>query len=142
MPIPDAILLVEDDPACAAAMRAVFRRSAHETRLIVAETLAEGIALADSAAVTILDLTLLDSTREQTLESIPILREAAPVIVLTGSLFAGETSAQTIERALRLGADAVLFKPFDVSELLSAVLAARINPRPCHAPSEAARQQA
>lgn len=122
------VLFIEDDDGSIHAMRTVFARTRDDAELDVAGTMAEGIAKAAGADVIILDLTLPDSTMDESLARISALRLFAPVLVLTGSHLAGR-AADLAERALRSGADAVIFKPWQISELMGAILAARINPR-------------
>lgn len=127
---PNGILLIEDDPACVASVRAILRRGRARTLHVTnADTLAEGLALAPGSSVIVLDLRLADSDGEETLRTIPDLAQFAPVIVCTGALSSQESDASLAERALRAGADGVIFKPFDVREFLTAVLAAVVSPR-------------
>jgi DNA-binding NtrC family response regulator len=71
----------------------------------------------------LLDLRLPDDTGLDILEDIRRVRTRCPVLVMTAF-----GSQESVERALRLGALAIIAKPFDLDELLQAVR--RICPAP------------
>ena len=71
----------------------------------------------------LLDLKLPDDTGLDILEDIRRVRTRCPVLVMTAF-----GSQESVERALRLGALAIIAKPFDLDDLLQAVR--RICPAP------------
>ncbi len=101
------VLLVEDD----AAVREMFERQIGKicSRFVGIPTLREAIQAVTSEDfdIVLLDLVLLDSPRQKTLEAIPALRRLgkAPVIVVSGA-----PDPELKKHALEAGADAVLSK--------------------------------
>lgn len=110
------ILLLEDDDDLRRAYRLVLSARGLEPR--EAGTAREALEILEEEApdVVVADLGLPDSDGPELLRS---LRDAAPetrLLVLTG-----EASRETARRCRRLGADRVLVKPVDASDLEAAI---------------------
>jgi DNA-binding response OmpR family regulator len=110
------ILVVEDDPAMALALRDGFQFEGHS--VLVAEDGAEGLRLARQAEV---DLVLLDVMLPR-LSGLDVLRELraarsqVPILLLTARSQEGDKV-----EGLRLGADDYVTKPFSFVELVARV---------------------
>jgi two-component system alkaline phosphatase synthesis response regulator PhoP len=116
MPDPTRVLVVEDDPAMARALRDGFEYEGYAVR--VAADGDEGLRLAREAAV---DLIVLDVMlpRMSGLEICQQLREArddVPIILLTA-----RSQESDKVQGLRLGADDYVTKPFGFDELVARV---------------------
>ncbi|HVH04939.1 MAG TPA: response regulator transcription factor [Myxococcota bacterium] len=111
---PLRVLIVEDDPAMAMALRDGFAFEGHQ--VLHAADGAEGLALATQAAV---DLVILDVMLPK-LDGLEVCRQLraagreVPVIMLT----ARSQESDKVE-GLRLGADDYVTKPFSFVELLA-----------------------
>lgn len=104
--------MVEDDPASAAAMRALFEKRGWE--VFAAGTLAEALPqLGSKPNWVILDLMLPDGDGEYILEKIREIGTGARVVVTTGVF-----DEQRLRAVKDLGPHAVLIKPINVRELL------------------------
>jgi two-component system KDP operon response regulator KdpE len=118
------ILVIDDDPSLARALRLGLRASGHD--VLVAPTGEEGIihALTDEIDVIVLDLGLPDIDGLQVCRRI---REwsAVPIIVLSAN-FAEDRKVQ----ALNEGADDYVTKPFGMAELEARIRTALRHARP------------
>jgi two-component system, OmpR family, KDP operon response regulator KdpE len=112
------ILLVEDDPALCRALRTLLKT--RDLEMVEANTGEEAARIASTgeADIIVLDLGLPDIHGLEVLQRIRTF-STVPVIVLT----AHHQQPEKI-RALDLGADDYITKPFDVEELLARVRAA------------------
>lgn len=110
------ILLIEDSVPVRAALRVALEAAAY--LVDEAPTGRDGLAKADAADLLMLDLGLPDISGFDVLEE---LRKSAstPVVVLSG-----QEEVEAKIRALDLGADDYVTKPFDAGELLARVRAA------------------
>jgi DNA-binding response OmpR family regulator len=109
------LLVVEDDPASAAAMRSLFEKRGWE--VFAAGTLAEALAhLGAEPSWVILDLMLPDGDGEQILETIRESGSGTRVVVTTGVF-----DEQRLRALKDLAPHAVLIKPINVRELLRIV---------------------
>lgn len=103
------ILIVEDDAVHRELLVRHLRRQIAEKMTLVnvdvlgAATLADGLKLAPTANCTILDLSLRDSTSEETRVAIPLFRP--PVIVITG-----DDDPAVMTDCLKQGAEHVFVK--------------------------------
>ncbi len=110
------LLLVEDHPAFAEAMRTVLGRSPLVDAVLVAPTLAEGRDLAFGIPgfdLVVADLRLPDGESTGLIEEIKERMPEKPVLVLS--------NAFDLSDALRAGADAALRKDASLEELLGTV---------------------
>ena len=106
------ILLVEDDPSSARALRAILHRRGWHVD--VASTLAEGMdALEHGPEWVVLDLMLPDGDGEAILRAIRSSGEPSRVVVITAV-----NDPDRLERVRELGPEALLHKPLDVARLL------------------------
>lgn len=110
-PLVHQILVIEDDPAIVRLIRASFEGSPY--RVIEAGTASEGVELAARKRpdLIILDLGLPDAQGFKVIETVRDWTRT-PIIVVSGR---GEEDMKV--RALELGADDYVTKPFGVSEL-------------------------
>lgn len=111
------LLIVEDSPLITDALRILFE--AHEYRVSVANTVADGIATAttDPADVIVLDLSLPDGSGLDVLYALEQTGQPArAAIALTGS---GDDV--TRERCRAAGCRMLLEKPVPIRELLAQV---------------------
>ena len=112
------VLVIEDDQVMAASLGLLLKREGIE--MITTELGAEGIACAATGSVdlVILDLGLADMTGFEVLQALRSTNVNTPVLVLSG-----DAVVQSRVRALRLGADDFVVKPFHRDELLARVRA-------------------
>jgi len=112
------ILLVEDDPKLAKVLVAVFKNSSYDVKH--AYNVAQGLeaVLSQSFDLIILDWMLEKQTGLDLLREIRSYEVATPVLMLTAI-----SDTQEKVRALDLGADDYLTKPFSTEELLARVRA-------------------
>ena len=106
------ILLVEDDESIPILMKHLLTKYfSGSLELKVARTLADGLALAPQAVLTILDLTLPPSGPATTMEAIPDFVKHCPVVVFTGYEDSNPPySSSVLVEALEKGADSCVFK--------------------------------
>jgi DNA-binding response OmpR family regulator len=109
-----SILVIEDDSAVAALLRAVLKRAGHE--VIPAGSGEEGLEHIDARSpdAVILDIRLPGIDGFAVLERIRARGPRPPVVMLTAD-------RDTRERALAGGADAHLGKPFNNVELVALI---------------------
>ncbi|MBI4500224.1 MAG: response regulator [Gemmatimonadetes bacterium] len=128
----EVVLVVDDDPDFCLAMR--YMLEAHGYDVAVASNGMEALSFLAKQKVSVV-MTDLYMPRMDGLEFIRRLRKdhEQPIVVVTGDThLAVET---TTAAAAALGADAVLIKPFNRAELLSALVTAREKNRPPRPPS-------
>lgn len=113
-PDPGSILLVEDSAPVRAALRATLEAARYS--VYEAPTGGEGLAQAGGADLILLDIGLPDITGFDVLERLRDANTTVPVIILSGH---EEVDAKI--RALDLGAEDYVTKPFDPGELLARV---------------------
>lgn len=123
-----SILLVEDSPPVRAALRATLEAARYS--IYEAPTGGEGLAQAGGADLILLDIGLPDMSGFEVLERLQDSQSAVPVIILSGH---EEVDGKI--RALDLGAEDYVTKPFDPGELLARVRVAmrRSSERAAHA---------
>jgi two-component system KDP operon response regulator KdpE len=116
--VPPRVLVIDDEPQIALAVKRSLEAQITAT-VTVAATGEDGLAMAAAAApdLIVLDLGLPDVNGLVVIERLRSWTEV-PIIVLSGS---GEESTKV--RALELGADDFLTKPFGVDELRARVVA-------------------
>ncbi len=126
MPVPEelaghyrTVLVIEDQPEMAAAIRRVLKRAGYEVELAQDGFVAGTLLSRCKPALITLDLKMPGIDGYQVLNYIREHEEHAQAKVL---VISAETR-EGLERALREGADDVLSKPFDNSELLDKVQA-------------------
>ncbi|WP_133906543.1 response regulator transcription factor [Actinophytocola oryzae] len=107
------VLLVEDNPAFAQAVKPQLVRAGHIPTVVTHA--ADALARHHEADVVLLDLLLPDGHGLDVLRGVRV-ESTVPVLVVTA--VAGN---QTLVRALRLGADDYLVKPFGKDELLARI---------------------
>ena len=107
------ILVIDDEPQILRAMRTIL--SAHRYRVTVARTGEEGLALAaaEQPDIIILDLGLPDMDGIQVCEQLRLWTQV-PIIILSVRSEEGDKV-----KALDMGADDYLVKPFGTEELLA-----------------------
>jgi DNA-binding response OmpR family regulator len=110
-----AVLLVEDNPAFAQAVKPQLLRAGHFPTVVTHA--ADALTRFGGADVVLLDLLLPDGHGLDVLRGIRA-ESAVPVLVLTA---VGDN--RTLVRALQLGADDYLVKPFGKDELLARITA-------------------
>ncbi len=113
---PGHLLLVEDDPDLAEALRAILGDAGHET--VLAPTLAAARAeLAKRVPdLVLLDLTLPDGNGLDLLDEIRTIDEVISVLIMTGS-----SDVRTVVESMKRGADNFLPKPVERSLVLQTV---------------------
>lgn len=111
---PGSILLIEDSTSVRAALRATLEAARYS--VYEAPTGAEGLSQAGGADLVLLDIGLPDMTGFDILERFRETRVRAPVIILSG-----REEVDDKIRALDLGAEDYVTKPFDPGELLARV---------------------
>lgn len=106
------ILLVEDDESIPILIKHMLNKYFGATlELKLARTLADGLALAPQAVLTLLDLTLPPAGPQATLEAIPEFVKHCPVVVFTGYEDSNPPySSSVLVDALERGADSCVFK--------------------------------
>ena len=112
------VLLVEDDPALARALRITLRSQGHEVRAATTGAAALEAAAEVPPELVVLDLGLPDMDGTEVLRSLRTWTQV-PVVVLS----ARQTSDDKVE-ALDAGADDYVTKPFGMDELLARLRAA------------------
>jgi two-component system KDP operon response regulator KdpE len=114
-PEPPLVLVVEDDEAHRAALSRTLR--AHGYRVRAVSSGAEALEMVDATPpdVVLLDLGLPDVDGIELCRHLP-LRHACPIVVVSG-----DDSDERVVRALDLGADDYVVKPYQPSILLARV---------------------
>ncbi len=112
------VLLVEDDPALARALRITLRSQEHEVRAVTTGAAAVETAAEFLPELVVLDLGLPDMDGTDVLRSLRAWTQV-PVVVLS----ARQTSDDKVD-ALDAGADDYVTKPFGMDELLARLRAA------------------
>lgn len=110
------VLVIDDEPAILRAMQLALTANDYST--IVAATGKQGIAKATSASLDliILDLGLPDIDGIEVIRQVRSIDQRTPIIILSAQL-----ELDTKIRALDLGADDYVEKPFNMPELLARV---------------------
>jgi len=113
------ILIVDDEPGLADALRRALERSGHEVR--VAATGLEGARRyrEQAADLAVIDIHMPEMDGLELLVQFRALAPAMPVIVMSGGVQTG--GLDLLGDARLLGAFATLAKPFSIDELLGAV---------------------
>jgi len=113
---PVEILMIEDNPVHVKQMRGLMEASRLQSRLRVAGTLREGLALIEKETfdVVLLDLVLPDSADFDTLHSVRTVAPEMPVIILTG-----QNDESLAAAAVEAGAQDYIVKTHVNSTLLS-----------------------
>ncbi len=106
------VLVVDDDASTVNALKSLLRTSGYE--VITASTVAGALAMIDASVDgIILDLMLPDGDGAEVLRGVRVAGLNARVCVTTGV-----SSPAWLNRVTALGADCILRKPIDLSELL------------------------
>lgn len=113
MTLPADVLVVEDDPTIGRLLTDIFALGGVAVRLAPTADLAAAQLRAARPSLMTLDLNLPGTSGEQLLAEVREEARGIPVIVITSQL-----PVRTEVRAL---AEAVVAKPFDLSELIDAV---------------------
>ena len=108
------ILLVEDDPSASRSVQAMLKGEGYKIRATALGEEAISLASHEEYDIIILDLTLPDMTGFQVLHSLRRDKVDTPVLVLSG-----DEKVESRVKALGLGADDYLLKPFRKEELLA-----------------------
>jgi DNA-binding response OmpR family regulator len=113
------ILIIEDDPAIVELVELTFELGWPDTKLLVAVTGEQGMNLleANPPDAVILDLGLPDTTGFEVVKAIRLFSEV-PILILTV-----RTDERDVVKALTIGADDYLAKPFRQMELLARIKA-------------------
>ena len=111
------VLLIEDDSVTARSIELMFRSSAD---VCVSQVGAEGSDLAKlyDYDIILLDLVLADMSGYEVLRTLRVARIKTPILVLSGL-----ASTKDKVKALGLGADDYLTKPFHKAELIARIRA-------------------
>jgi two-component system KDP operon response regulator KdpE len=125
------VLVVDDEPSIIRALEVGLRANGH--RVLVAATGERAVAqaAAEDVSLVVLDLGLPDIDGHEVIERIRAFDPNVPIIVLSAW---GQTESKV--RALDLGADDYVEKPFDMAELLARIRVALRHA--AHARAEAA----
>ena len=113
------ILLIEDDITLGAEMKAAIEKYGFIVDLAVDRWSGESAAMAQSYALVLLDLNLPDGNGLQTLSFLRKRNSGIPVIAVTAI-----DDRDVVVKALNLGADDYVRKPFDLDELAARMRAA------------------
>ncbi len=111
------ILIVDDDQAVNAIFDYVLKQAGYNT--ICAHSGQEALVIVSGTQkidLVFLDLKLPDMSGLELFEKVQELRPALLVILITGYLI-----NETLKKAFELGAYGVIYKPFDVDEVLGIV---------------------
>jgi len=110
------ILVIDDDPAVNLLFRRTLERAGHQ--VITAETGAEGIQLVKQRdfSLVFLDLWLPDIEGAEVLEEFRRIKPDLKITVITGY-----PDSDILQRALEQGPFGVMNKPFDTSDIRTAV---------------------
>lgn len=127
------ILVIDDEPAILRAMQLALTANGYET--IVAATGTQGVAKASSTGLDliVLDLGLPDIDGLEVIEQVRSMDARTPIIILSA-----QQELDTKIRALDLGADDFVEKPFNMPELLARV---RVAIRRHGQPADAAQRE-
>jgi DNA-binding response OmpR family regulator len=117
------ILVVEDEASLANFVSRALTAEGHTVRIAHDGPTGERIALADEAALVVLDVMLPGKSGLDVLRSIRAKKPAMPVILLTA-----RGSIENKVEGLDLGADDYITKPFSFDELLARVRAQLRDP--------------
>lgn len=109
------VLIVEDDASNRDVMRLVLEQAGFHVSTAATGAEALRMAATERPDAVLLDLTLPDQPGESVSAAIREIFEPAPRIVITSGLAVGPSDAR------RLGADAVLRKPFAPDMLIAAL---------------------
>jgi DNA-binding NtrC family response regulator len=109
---PARILVVDDEPSIRVLLRVNLELDGHEV-VEAASVAAAREALDGDVAVVVLDLNLRGERSVELVAECHARQPPIPVLLVTGSVEIGSTSS--------LGADAVLPKPFEPTDLLATV---------------------
>jgi len=113
------VLLIEDDITLGAEMKAAIEGCGYTVDLADDRWSGESAAMAQDYAIVLLDLNLPDGSGLDTLSFLRRRQSAVPVIAVTA-----RDDRDTVVRALNLGADDYVRKPFDLEELAARMRAA------------------
>jgi two-component system, NtrC family, response regulator HydG len=112
------VLVVDDDPDLCSTLWDLFRERGYRVALAHDEGEARGQLGDTRFQVVLIDLRLPDGDGAGVFRLVRAANPAARAVVITGHR--GETE-QLVEDLVKAGADAVCYKPFDVSRLLETV---------------------
>jgi DNA-binding NtrC family response regulator len=110
------VLIVDDDPDLCGSLRDVLEERGYRVCLAHDEAVAAGHLRDTSFRVVLLDMRLPDGDGAHLYQLVRQVNPQARTVVITG--YRGEMEKR-VEEVLRQGADAVCYKPFDVSGLLA-----------------------
>ena len=113
------VLLIEDDITLGAEMKAAIEGCGYTVDLADDRWSGESAAMAQDYAIVLLDLNLPDGSGLDTLSFLRSRQSAVPVIAVTA-----RDDRDTVVKALNLGADDYVRKPFDLEELAARMRAA------------------
>lgn len=113
------VLLIEDDITLGAEMKAAIEGYGYTVDLADDRWSGESAAMAQDYAIVLLDLNLPDGSGLDTLSFLRSRQSAVPVIAVTA-----RDDRDTVVKALNLGADDYVRKPFDLEELAARMRAA------------------
>ncbi|MCB2218173.1 response regulator [Desulfofustis glycolicus] len=114
--IPLRILIVDDEAIVRELLETILTNNGHET--VAAQSGAEGVRylLFDRFDLVITDLQLGDTSGMEIIRKVKELDETTIVFLMTGC-----RDALCRVKALQMGADAFLAKPFDLDEMISLI---------------------
>jgi len=117
--MPQMVWLVDDDPEFRSAMVMMFRMLGYESRQFV-EARPVGLALLAGERP---DLIFLDISMPHVsgLELLRFIRSREVYNRLPILMMTSDSSDQTVEKAIRIGADGYIFKPVNFEELQMAI---------------------
>src|SRR5437879_4645797 len=109
------ILVIDDEPSVRASVELILKAAGH--KLIIAADGAEGVRRyqAEPSDLVITDMFMPDQDGVETITQFHILAPKVPIIAMSGN-----PKGNTLTIAQKLGAVAVLEKPFSVQQLVKA----------------------
>ncbi len=110
----EKILIIDDERSLLEVLGIFFKKRGYE--VVLAETAGDGLKKMEGIDVIISDIKLPDFDGITLLEKVKKLNPEIPVILITAY-----ASAKDAVRALKLGAEDYIIKPFDMEELLIVV---------------------
>lgn len=128
-----SVLVIDEDPGISSAVAAILRKAGYDVTTAQSGTAGLAALLTGGFAVVI---TALFMPEHDGLEILRAARQQAPAIkTVVMSSKSQQRGMDYLRIASRLGADAVLARPFDSGELVATVTRLLDDPAPVHASS-------
>lgn len=115
------ILVIDDEPSLRLIIRRILERAGHS--VLDASDGRDGVALtqAQDFDVIITDLLMPDMDGIETIREIRVHRPSTPILAMSGGGSTEASATLFLGAAAKLGADAILAKPFRAAELLQSL---------------------